>query len=71
MSDDDIDYSDIPAVRDFSGWKRGRFYEPPDGQVMLPIDRELAIWFRETDDDYLAAINAVLREHMERRCTSS
>lgn len=28
MSDDEIDTSDIPEVRDWSGAERGRFYRP-------------------------------------------
>lgn len=28
MSDEDIDYSDIPPIRDWTGAVRGRFYRP-------------------------------------------
>lgn len=65
MSDEDIDLSDIPET-DFSNGIRGKFYRPPEGQVMLPIDHDLMAWFRESNPDYLTAINAALREHMER-----
>lgn len=70
MSDDDIDYPDITPTTDWTGAVRGRFYRPPEGQVMLPIDRDALAWFRATDENYLTAINAALREHMERHRTS-
>ncbi len=65
MTDDDIDYSDIPET-DFSNGKRGKYYRPPEGQVMLPIDHDLMAWFRETNKDYLKSINDALREHIQR-----
>ncbi|MBA2467983.1 MAG: BrnA antitoxin family protein [Chloroflexia bacterium] len=70
LGDDDIDLSDMPEVTDFSGAVRGRFYRPPEGQVMLPIDHDVLAWFRAVDENYLTAINAALREHMERHRTS-
>ncbi|MBA2467981.1 MAG: BrnA antitoxin family protein [Chloroflexia bacterium] len=66
MSDDDIDYSDISPTTDWTGAVRGKFYLPIEGQVMLPIDHDVLAWFRTADENYLTAINAVLREHMER-----
>lgn len=73
MTDDDIDYTDIPPTSP-EQWAQAtpnRFYRPPEHQAMLPIDRDVAFWFRETNGDYLAAINAVLREHMERNRRAS
>ena len=66
MSDEDIDFSDIPEVTDFSGWERGRFYRPVKDQVTLRIDRDVLAWFRTTEEKYQTAINAALREHMNR-----
>ncbi|MBA3276534.1 MAG: BrnA antitoxin family protein [Chloroflexia bacterium] len=66
MSDEDIDYSDIPRTTEWTGAVRGKLYQPPEGQVMLPIDHDVLAWFRATDADYLTAINTALREYMER-----
>jgi len=66
MTDADIDYSDIPPVRDFSGWERGKFYRPVKDQVTLRLDRYMLDWFRHNHEKYQTAINAALREHMDR-----
>lgn len=71
MSDEDIDYSDIPAIRDFSGAVRGKFYRPVKDQVTLRIDRDVLAWFRHTEEKYQTAINAALREHVERHRKAS
>jgi uncharacterized protein (DUF4415 family) len=64
MSDDDIDYSDIPEVTDFTGWTRGRFYRPIKDQITLRIDRPVLEWFRANHEHYQTAINQVLLDHM-------
>lgn len=66
MTDDDIDYSDIPEVTDFSGWERGRFYKPVKEQVTLRLDRYILEWFRHNHEKYQTAINAALLEHIRR-----
>lgn len=65
MSDDDIDLSDMPET-DFSRGERGKFYRPIKDQVTLRIDRDVLAWFRQTEEKYQTAINAALREHMNR-----
>lgn len=66
MADDDIDYSDIPPTRDWTGAVRGKYYRPVKDQVTLRIDRDVLAWFRATEEKYQTAINAALREHMRR-----
>jgi uncharacterized protein (DUF4415 family) len=65
-SEDDIDLSDIPEITDFSGWVPNRFYRPVKDQVTLRIDRDVLTWFKASNEKYQTAINAALREHMER-----
>jgi uncharacterized protein (DUF4415 family) len=67
MKDEDIDYSDIPPIRDWSGAVRGKFYRPVKEQVTLRIDADLLAWFRQHEDKYQTAINSALREHVERQ----
>lgn len=66
MSDEDIDFMDMPEVTDFAGWERGKFYRPVKDQVTLRIDRDVLHWFKLSQERYQTAINAALREHMER-----
>lgn len=64
MSDDDIDYSDIPAVTDFSGFKRGVFYRPEKQTVTIRLDADVVAWFKGAEPKYQTAVNRVLREYM-------
>ncbi len=73
MSDDDIDYSDIPQTTP-EQWAQAtpnRFYRPVKEQVTLQVDRDVLAWFRDTEETYQTAINAALRDHMERHRKSS
>ena len=64
MSDDDIDYSDIPATTDFSGFKRGLFYRPEKQTVTIRLDADVVAWFKDAEPKYQTAVNRVLREYM-------
>lgn len=68
---DDVDLSDMPEVTDFTGAVRGKFYRPHKDQVTLRIDRDVLAWFRQTEDKYQTAINAALREHMDKHRKAS
>ena len=41
LPDDEIDTSDAPELRDWSGAKRGLFYRPLKQQLTLRLDAEL------------------------------
>lgn len=71
MSDEDIDLSDMPEVTDFSNAVRGKFYRPVKDQVTLRLDRDVLNWFKLSHERYQTAINAALREHMERHRRAS
>ncbi|WP_353176336.1 hypothetical protein [Salinisphaera sp. T5B8] len=48
MSDDDIDTSDIPEVRDWSRAERGKFFRPGAADnVPLYLDSEVTAFLRE------------------------
>jgi uncharacterized protein (DUF4415 family) len=68
LSDDEIDTSDIPEVRDWSGAERGKFYRPIKRQLTLRIDADIVEWFKHhaQDEGYQTTINRALREHVER-----
>lgn len=68
MSDDDIDFSDIPEMT-AEDWARSvpnRFYRPIKDQVTLRLDRDVLHWFKLSHEKYQTAINAALREHITR-----
>ncbi len=73
MNDEDIDLSDTPEITD-EQWSRAvpnPFYRPVEDEITLRIDHDVLAWFRAADENYLTAINAALREHMERHRNSS
>jgi len=69
MPDDQIDYSDIPEIRDWSGAQRGRFHRPHQDEaagqaVTVHLDVATLAWFRDHaggEAGVDAAIAAVLR----------
>lgn len=71
MSDDEIDYSDIPPVTDFTGWVRlsevnkefAAMIEQPESEkitVNLRLDREIVDFFKENNKKYQSKINEAL-----------
>jgi uncharacterized protein (DUF4415 family) len=64
MTDDDIDYSDIPQQLDWSGGVRGLFYRPEKQAVTIRLDADVVAWFKSTEPKYQTAVNRVLREYM-------
>ena len=67
MPDDEIDTSDIPERRDWSGGEVGKFYRPVKQQITLRIDADVLAWFKAQGGKYQSAVNAALREHMVRK----
>jgi uncharacterized protein (DUF4415 family) len=68
MTDDDIDYSDIPQL-DESFWANAQpnpYAKILKEQVTVRIDGDVLAWFRDNHEKYQTAINQALREHMER-----
>ncbi|MDK9603717.1 BrnA antitoxin family protein [Lelliottia wanjuensis] len=68
QSDDDIDYSDIPATDD-AQWVeavRGEFYRPLKTQASVRIDADVMEWLKRPGKGYQTRLNAILREAMLR-----
>ncbi len=67
MSDEDIDYSDIPATKDedWVGAVRGKFYRPVKQQLTVRIDADILAWLKQGGDKgYQKRLNAILRDAM-------
>jgi uncharacterized protein (DUF4415 family) len=66
MTDDKIDYSDIPPLTD-RFWKRAvrnPFYRPVKLQLTVRLDADVVAWLREQGKGYQTRINALLRAAM-------
>lgn len=64
MSDDDIDYSDIPQITDFSGFEVGKFYRPVKETVTVRLDADVLHWLKQGGKGYQSRLNAILRKEM-------
>jgi uncharacterized protein (DUF4415 family) len=67
LPDSEIDTTDIPPVKDWSGAIRGAFYRPIKKPLSLRLDADIVDWFQRQGSGYQTRINAVLREYVERQ----
>lgn len=68
-SDDDIDFSDIPEVTDFSNFiplRERHLFRPVKRSTTVRIDADVLQWLRAKGKGYQTRINAILRAAMER-----
>lgn len=63
LNDDDIDYSDAPAVIDFTNWKPNPFFKPIKAQLSAKIDKDILSWLK-MHGEVSKFLNTVLREKM-------
>jgi len=65
--DSEIDFSDIPPLRD-SFWKnaiRNPYYRPVKQQLTVRLDADVVAWLRSQGKGYQTRLNQVLREAMQ------
>jgi uncharacterized protein (DUF4415 family) len=62
--EEDIDTSDIPEVKDWSGAVLGKFYRPAKEAVSIRLDEDVLAWFKGQGSGYQTRINEVLRRAM-------
>ena len=62
MTDEDIDYSDIPAT-DEETWAKAKAVYPEKQAVSLQIDTDVLNWFKTQGGQQL--MNKALRQYME------
>ena len=67
MVDENIDFSDMPEVTDWSNAVQGKFYRPVKRQLTLRLDADLVHWFKSQGSErgYQTRINAALRRFVE------
>jgi uncharacterized protein (DUF4415 family) len=66
MPDDQIDFSDIPEVFDFSDWKRVPF-RPIKHQISFRVDVDVLMFFQIEGKGYQTKMNQVLRDYMRQK----
>lgn len=69
MTDDEIDFSDIPRTTP-EMWAKGIVRKgfktvPPKQQLTLRLDEEVVEFFKETGAGYQTRINALLRAYVD------
>ena len=66
MTDDEIDYSDIPPLDD-EFFANAEVWTPPgvDSITLVSVDRDVLEYFNGQGRSYETAINAVLRRYVE------
>ena len=66
LSDDDIDYGDIPHVPDeqLRNAGRGKLYRPVKQQITARVDADVLEWLKSQGKGYQARMNAILRREM-------
>ena len=67
VTDKDIDYSDIPEVKDFSGfqpWQDRKLYKPIKVSVTCKIDADIVAWLKQGGKGYQTRLNTILRQAM-------
>lgn len=69
MTDEEIDYSDIPPITDEMWakgvWRTGSKTAAMNGQETLAIDLDVIEFFKAQECDYQTKINQLLRAYME------
>ena len=63
MTDDDIDYSDIPEL-DEEFWANAEWYIGGKKAISIRVDEEVLAFFKSKGKGYQTAMNNVLRQYM-------
>ena len=62
--DEDIDFSDVPPVLDWSGAEIGKFYRPTKKPVTMRLDADVIEWLKIGGPGYQTKANWLLRQAM-------
>jgi uncharacterized protein (DUF4415 family) len=64
LPDDQIDFSDIPEITDWSNAVVGKFYRPVKKALTLRIDADVLAWLKSQGAGYQTRVNRLLRQVM-------
>ena len=69
--DSEIDFSDIPEIRQLpSDAVVGQFYRPKKQSVTIRLDADVLAWLKASGDGYQTRVNTYLRQLMAKRRAS-
>ena len=71
LRDDEIDFTDIPQLRNWNKAMIGKFYRPLKKSLTIRIDADVLARLRAEGKGYQTRINELLREAMERRVSEN
>ena len=63
LKDEDIDFSDIPEVTDFTGWSTNSFFKPVKVQLSAKVDKDILAWLK-LHGEVSKFLNKILRDKM-------
>lgn len=71
LSEDDIDFSDIPPLNEafLKAAVRNPFYRPTKTSTTVRVDSDVLAWLKSQGKGYQTRINAILRDAMVRALT--
>ena len=67
VKDEDIDYSDIPVITDFSKFRpleQRQMFKPVKVAVTCKLDADIVAWLKQGGRGYQTRLNTILREAM-------
>ena len=67
IKDEDIDYSDIPEIKDLSGLRPRQVRELKESEkvpVSCNLDADIVEWLKQDGESYQTRLNAILRQAM-------
>ena len=67
LKDEEIDYSDIPEITDFSKfrpWEQRRMFKPVKITVTCKLDADIVAWLKQGGKGYQTRMNSILRQVM-------
>ncbi|MGX5700921.1 BrnA antitoxin family protein [Acinetobacter kookii] len=65
VPDDQLDFSDIPEITDWSNAVRhNQFYRPVKQQTSIRLDADVLAWFKAQGKGYQTRMNEILRDAM-------
>jgi len=65
LRDSQIDFSDVPEVRDWNRAVVGKFYRPIKKSLTIRLDADVLAWLKAHGRGYQTRINKLLRAAME------
>ena len=67
VKDEDVDFSDIPEITDFSQfrpWEQRQMFKPVKVAITCKLDADIVAWLKQGGKGYQTRLNSILRQVM-------